>query len=313
MLYPNPFRSAEGKAAFLAAYDAAMKTWPTPYDELEIPSRFGTTHVVVCGPTDAPPLVLLHGYMATLTMWAPNVGDFSRDFRVYAIDIMGQPSKSIPSTPIRTAEEYNEWLATTIDALRLHSVCLAGVSYGGWLALNQAIAHPEHVAKLVLLSAGGLLPLSTQFITRGLLMGAVTTRFTVNWTMRWMGLSDRPGPADARPLLELMYQGLKHFRIPKETRAVKLPIASDAQLERLPMPVLLLMGEREVLCDPSATVARARRLIPNAECDLISGCSHDMSFTKREIVDQRVLQFLRRTDRGPTAERDPEVRHMIGV
>ena len=59
------------------------------------------THVIVSGPKDAPPLVLLHGYMATSAMWSPNIGDFSKDYRVYAIDVMGQPSKSIPAEPIR--------------------------------------------------------------------------------------------------------------------------------------------------------------------------------------------------------------------
>jgi hypothetical protein len=71
------FKTAAGEAAFMAAYDDAMKHWPVPYDEVDIPSRFGSTHVIACGPKDAPPLVLLHGYMATSVMWAPNVADFS--------------------------------------------------------------------------------------------------------------------------------------------------------------------------------------------------------------------------------------------
>jgi hypothetical protein len=62
MSHSSAFRTPEGQAAFLAAYDAAMKLWPVPYEEIEIPSRFGMTHVVVSGPKDAPPLVLLHGY-----------------------------------------------------------------------------------------------------------------------------------------------------------------------------------------------------------------------------------------------------------
>jgi pimeloyl-ACP methyl ester carboxylesterase len=70
------FKTPEGEAAYLAAYGAAMKLWSVPYDEMEIPSRFGMTHVVVSGPKDAPPLVLLHGYMGTLTMWSPNIADF---------------------------------------------------------------------------------------------------------------------------------------------------------------------------------------------------------------------------------------------
>ena len=117
----EPFKTPEGQARFLAAYDAALKLWPVPYEELDIPTRFGLTHVVAAGPKNAPVLVLLHGYMATSVMWAPNVADFSRDYRVYAIDIMGQPSKSVPGDPIRDANDYVAWLTATLDGLDLRS------------------------------------------------------------------------------------------------------------------------------------------------------------------------------------------------
>ena len=70
---------------------------------MDIPTRFGTTHVAASGAKDAEPLVLLHGYMATLTMWAPNIADFSKHYRIYALDVMGQPGKSTPTEPIRTS------------------------------------------------------------------------------------------------------------------------------------------------------------------------------------------------------------------
>jgi hypothetical protein len=91
----SAFKTPEGRAAYLAAYSAAMKLWPVPYEEIEIPGRFGVTHVVASGRKTGAPLVLLHGYMATVTMWTSNIADFSRDHRVYAIDVMGQPGKSI--------------------------------------------------------------------------------------------------------------------------------------------------------------------------------------------------------------------------
>ena len=44
------------------------------------------------------------------------------------------------------------------------------MSFGGWLALNYAVAAPERVQKLVLLSPGGFLPMVRQFSLRGMLM-----------------------------------------------------------------------------------------------------------------------------------------------
>ena len=251
------------------------------------------THVVVSGPKDAPPLVLLHGYWATSTMWSPNIADFSKDYRVYAIDVMGQPSKSIPDEPIRNAADYAAWLTATLDGLHLDRVSLVGMSYGGWLALNYAVAAPERVQKLVLLSpGGGFLPMVKQFSLRGMLMVLFPTRFTVNSFMRWLGFNDSPGETDARRVLELMYLGLKHFRVPPETLRVMPTVFSDDQLRAMRVPTLLLMGDHEVICDPATALARARRLIPDVQGELVPRSSHDMCFSQHRIVDARVLDFL---------------------
>ena len=66
---------------------------------------------------NAARLVLLYGYMATSMMWAPNSADLSGDYRVYAIDVMGQPSKSIPDEPISDAADYVARLTATLDCL----------------------------------------------------------------------------------------------------------------------------------------------------------------------------------------------------
>jgi pimeloyl-ACP methyl ester carboxylesterase len=299
----SAFKSPEGEAAFLAAYDAVMKLWPVPYEELEVPSRFGTTHVIVSGPREASPLVLIHGYDATSTMWAPNVADFSNDYRVYALDVMGQPSKSIPAEPIRNAEDYAVWLAETLDGLHLDRVFLIGQSYGAWLALNFAMAAPGRVQKLVLLSpGGGFMPLTRQFGLRGMLMMLFPARVMVNWFMRWLGITSTV----AQPVLELMHLGLKHFRVPAETLRVMPVVFSDDRLRAMRVPTLLLIGDHEVICDPATALARARRLFPNVQGELVPECSHDMCFSRREIVDARVLDFLKQTrtgDRGAMTER----------
>ena len=294
MSHPSAFKTPEGEAAYLAAYDAAMKWWPVPYEEIEVPSRFGMTHVIVSGPKDAPPLVLLHGYMATLTMWSANMADFSKDYRVYAIDVIGQPGKSVPDQPIRDAADYVSWLTVTLDALGLERVGLVGMSYGGWLALTFAVAAPERVQKLVLLSpAASFLPLVKQFSVRGLLMSLCPTRFTVNSFMRWLGFTDDPGDMDAGPMLDLMYLGLKHFRMPQETLRVVPTVFSDGELGAMHVPTLLLIGEGEAIYDPAAALDRARRVVPDLRGELVPRANHDMCLNQYRIVDARVLDFLK--------------------
>ncbi len=296
----SAFKTPTGEAIYLAAYDAALKAWPVPYEERAIPSRFGSTYVVACGPRDAPPLVLLHGYWSTLTMWIPNVAELSRNHRVYAIDVMGQPGKSIPGEPVRSAADYVAWLTATLDGLRLDRIALVGMSYGGWLALNYAITRPERVQQLVLLSpAASVLPLVRQFSVRGMLMVFVPSRATVNSFMRWLGFKDNPAGAAARRegniVVDLIYLGIKHFRVPRATARVAPTVFSDEALRSMPVPTLLLVGDREVIYDPAAALARAEQLIPAFEGALVPGCSHDMCFSQHRLVNKRILEFLEAT------------------
>jgi pimeloyl-ACP methyl ester carboxylesterase len=166
----SAFKSPDGEAEYLAAYEATMKLWPVPYEDINVESRFGRTHIVACGPKGAPTLVMLHCFFTSLTSWVNNVAALSRSYRIYAPDMMGQPSKSIPGEYIKTREEMVEWLSGLLDELEIAETDLVGYSYGGFAALNYAIRAPHRINNLVLLSpVGGLVPLRTQFYIRGAL------------------------------------------------------------------------------------------------------------------------------------------------
>jgi len=147
----SAFKSPGGEAEYMAAYEATMRLWTVPYEAMDIKSRFGSTHLVVCGRKDAPPLVLLHSFFMSLTVWAHNVADLSRDYRIYALDMIGQPGKSIPDQPMRDRGEMAEWLTGTLDALGITQTHLIGWSYGGFAALNYAIhRHADSPTRSVL-------------------------------------------------------------------------------------------------------------------------------------------------------------------
>ncbi len=294
MTITSPFRSAAGEAAYQRAYESTLRDlWPAPYEEIDVRSRFGITHVLAAGRPDAPPLVLLHAFMFTSLIWGPYIGDFTKDHRIYAIDDMGQPGRSVPDEPVRDRRELLEWLTNTLDGLHLGPVPLAGISFGGWTALNAAILDPKRVRKLVLLSpAAGFQPLRRQFGLRAMLSGVIPTRRMMDSFMRWAGLEDTPGDEVTGRLLDLMWVGGRSYRMPPETRSLMPTQFSDEELRGLEMPVLLLIGDREVIYDPVKALARARRLVPHLESDLIPDCSHDMAVSHPPLISTRVLAFL---------------------
>jgi len=305
---PSPFKSPKGEVEYMAAYEASMRLWPVPYESLNILSRFGNTHLVVCGPKDAPPLVLLHCFFTSLTNWAYNTADLSRNHRVYALDMMGQPSKSIPDQPIRNRAEMAEWLTSILDALGLSKTDLTGYSYGGFAAINYAIHAPDRIGKLVLLTPiGCFVRLKTQFFVRGLLT-RLPGRFGMNSEMHWFFYEPNLKNEDTRRIFDLManqmYLGVKYFRLPSTV----LPVPyTDEELRGVNNPTLLLIGQQESLYDPVPATARAKKLIPNIQAELIPRASHDLPVSQPEPVNRKILEFLNAGSTSLAMQNDLEV------
>ncbi len=142
------FKTEAAEARYMAAYDAVLATWPVEYEDITVPTRLGATHVIASGPTDAPPLVLLHAAMATATVWRPNVEALSEHFRVYAVDVVGQGGRTVASRKVESRRDYADWLNELFDGLGIARASIVGNSYGGFIALNQAAMAPERIDRV---------------------------------------------------------------------------------------------------------------------------------------------------------------------
>jgi pimeloyl-ACP methyl ester carboxylesterase len=184
------------RAAFLAAYDEAMLRWPPGTDFADLTGEFGTTRVYSCGPADGPPLVLLAAYGATSAEWNPLAHDLAADHRVYAVDVPGDPGRSVADGPaIESPAQLRRWLASVLSGLGLDAAHLVGHSYGAWIALDFALGEPARVSGLTLLDPTMCFaPLLKGFIFRATptMMRPSGERRTrlIHWEMRGVPLNE---------------------------------------------------------------------------------------------------------------------------
>jgi pimeloyl-ACP methyl ester carboxylesterase len=101
---------------------------------------------------EGPPLVLLHGYVGDRGMWRPQIDGLSDEFTVVAWDAPGFGGSSDPPETFRLSD-FADCLAAFIDALGLERPHVAGLSFGGGLALELYRRHPSLPRTLVLASA----------------------------------------------------------------------------------------------------------------------------------------------------------------
>lgn len=284
---PAVFKNIEGGARYLEAYDAVLREWPVAFEERDVPTPLGLTHVIASGPLDAPPVLLLPSLAASAMLWQPNVAALSAYFRLYAVDVVGQVGKSIPSKRIRNRYEMAAWLSALMDGLGIARASLVGASYGGFLAMNQAILTPERVERIALIGpAATFVRLPLKFYYAMMIKGPLRNLFRRKAPVRLSG-----GPK----LSPTGFRGLMAAAMMESARPNLAPaiVFGKKDLCRVQAPSLLLIGEKEVLYEPHATLAKAMAKLPGLQGTVVPNADHLAALSNPAFVNQQLLNFLR--------------------
>ncbi|TCP57505.1 pimeloyl-ACP methyl ester carboxylesterase [Tamaricihabitans halophyticus] len=279
------FRDAAAEQRYRTAYQAALREWPD-YTSHTVPTSFGTTQYYRSGRPDGMPVVLLPGANSAAPSWASIVRLLGDHRPVIALDTIGDAGLSVQTRPVRNGAEYASWLAEVLDTLDLPLVHLVGLSYGGWLALNQAIHRPDALATVSAIEpARALAGLAPTALIRMVYVSLRDSDELRRRFLRWSGCGTEP----ATPLRELQIAGLRDYR----KRATPMPQKlSDAQLAAIRVPTLVMLGGRSRLHNSKRANARARLHIPNVSTVGFPTASHALPSEFSAETARRLLAFM---------------------
>ncbi len=263
------WKSEAGGRDVQERYRAFLAMWPQPNNQFTVPTREGDTFVVASRPEDAPPLLLLHGSASNSFMWMGDAALWSRHFRVYAVDIIGEPGLSSPSRPTLASGAYPLWLDDVLAGLKIEVASLVGISLGGWLTLDYASRRPARVRAVVALCPGGVGK------HKNVLLWAAPLLLLGPWGRRKASTiiagPKAPGaPEMPKPVADFLALIFKHFRV----RTERLPVLTDDALKRLTMPVLAILGGRDVMVDSPGIRRRLEAHAPRAQIRWLAEDGH---------------------------------------
>ena len=265
----------------------------------------GRIHLVEAG--EGPTIVLIHGIMLGVGVWARQFRDLSGTHRVMAIDLRGH-GQSIGGSGGYSFERLADDLVAVLEHRKVADAVVVGHSMGGMVlqlaAIRRADALGHHVAGLVLLAtdAGPAIPGPV-----GRPVGVLTAR--VAWRAarfaerRGKGVS--PGSdlatwgarvcfgAHPRPADVELVRSISAAVSPRAMAELLGPLlAFDVRVElaKIDLPTLVVVGTRDVVTPTRRAKAMADR-IPGARLEVLPGCGHLVMLERPEVLDGLLRGF----------------------
>lgn len=232
------------------------------------------------------PLVLVHGLGSSALDFVFLMPGLARGHHVFALDLLGYGASDRPDV------DYSVTLQTGVlrqflDTQGLTKVDLAGLSMGGWIALDFTAQSPERVRRLVLLDSAGM-------------------KFTPTFDLRLLSphtmaemqaLEKVLTPHPERVPAFIMRDFLRWLR--EEDWVIQRTLANmitgrefmDGKLAGVNMPVLLLWGKQDVMT-PLAVAEEMRREMPQSVLLVLDGCGHIAPIECHGRVLAEIERFL---------------------
>jgi pimeloyl-ACP methyl ester carboxylesterase len=242
---------------------------------------------------EGPPLVLVHGAVSDRRVWKPQIDALADEFTVLAWDAPGCGESDDPPESFRLPD-YADVLANLIAALELRPAHVLGHSFGGALALELALRHPDAVAKLVIAGgyAGWAGSLPAEEVERRLNFALdVADRLPGGFEPTSMpGLFSEKMPTEAVRALTTIMSEIR----PAAMRSMAHALAEADLREALPSiraPTMLIYGTADERSPPS--VARdLHRSIPNSQMTMVAGLGHESALEDPARFNLEIRTFL---------------------
>jgi pimeloyl-ACP methyl ester carboxylesterase len=226
-------------------------------------------HVRDSGASDAPAVIMLHGFGSSLHTWEPWARALQSDYRVIRFDLPGsglsEPDPTRDYSDVRTLE----LLAALMDRLGLAQASLIGNSIGGRISWRFAAEYPQRVAKLVLISPDGFASSRSAYGQKSSVPALVKlTRYILPKLLVRMNLNAAYG--DPAALTDDAVNRYYDLMLAPGVRDAMIARMEQTKLEdpepllrQIRAPVLLIWGEKDALI-PVSNATDFLRNLPNA-------------------------------------------------
>jgi 3-oxoadipate enol-lactonase len=243
------------------------------------------------------PLVLIHGGLVNSGLWDKQFYAFAEHFRAVRYDARGYGQSDAPTAPFSHHDDVRQLL----DFLSIDRAAVLGLSMGGAIAIDFALAYPERTLALIPVAAaisGYELPDAVRQITRPINeayeRGDVALAVELSLQIWTDGPQRTPDQVDATVREHIRAMTQLEFDRPEFDQQLEQDLEPPAydRLNTIHAPTLIISGEVDAP-HINANMVYAAATIPGAQHVIIHGAAHHLPLEKPEEFNQAVVEFLK--------------------
>jgi 3-oxoadipate enol-lactonase len=243
-------------------------------------------------------VILIHGHPFDRRMWAPQLEALSRDFRMLAPDLPGYGAS--PSGPPKIAmRELADAVLGLMDEVEIGRATIVGLSMGGLVSMELALAHPERVSGLVLTATTAAPVTTDEADARRSQADEIERDGMLATALEMAGRLFGPDARKNPELLTAVFTMMVSTPPPGAAAALRgraeRPDYSTL-LRELDIPSLVIVGDHDSWA-PDAVTDQLLASLPDAELQRFPGAGHLPNLEDPEHFNTALRTFVGRTAR----------------
>lgn len=242
------------------------------------------------------PLVMIHGGLLDRSMWDGQFSAFASSHRVIRYDARGHGLSKAPSGTF----SHHEDLKKLLDEIKVSKAVIMGLSLGGYIAVDFALAYPERISALILVAPGltgyelNSEPVKkyNELMTKSFLdedLKMAVEYFQRAWTDGPARIPEEVNPNVREKVRQMAVGSIPSINV--ESREIRLEPPAADRLAEIHVPTLAVVGDLD-MPDILEIVDLIEKNVQGAQKVVIKGVAHMVNMEKPEEFNRIVQDFL---------------------
>lgn len=282
------YKNSSAKKQIIDLYDEKLNSLGIDFEEIDVNTSFGKTRVIKTGNDKGQIVILFHGINAGSPVTLEAVKELRYKYLFYAIDTIGQTTKSAENRIGIKGDDYAVWADEVLERLSIQEANFIGVSYGAYILQKLMIFKPDRLKKSVLIVPSGLVNGS---------FGVSIKKLTIPLIKFMITKKEKDLKSFIKAFVpegdEFMTRFQKVLLLGVNLDYRRPLLLKKHDIKHFTKPVYLMTAEHDVFFPRDAAIERAKSIFQSLiDIHVLKGSKHMPSADKYPEIQRKIEQWI---------------------